>query len=89
MKNKFNVNSRVEHPVTKKKLIVKDLELIDNEYIYYFDDFQCFPEKMLRPYLFSFVKKLLSYTQEERDNMSKKSLENLDNEIDEILKNDI
>jgi hypothetical protein len=56
MKSKYSLNECVEHPITKKKLIIRDLELIDNQYIYYFDDYQCFPEEMLKPNLFTFLK---------------------------------
>ncbi len=62
MKSKYNINDSVEHPITKNKLMVNDLELIDNQYVYYFDNFLCFPEKDLKPYGFTMLKCIVEGT---------------------------
>ena len=79
MKNKYELMDCVEHPITKKKLIVKDFEVIDDQYIYYFDDYQCFPENMLNNYYVSVVNSLLDVPDEV------KNRENLDF-LNEFLK---
>lgn len=86
MKNIFEINNLVTNPLTNEKIIVRDYELIDNEYIYYFDNLVCFPENMLKPKYFDMLKKLLSLSKEDKDKYKNQLLEGLDEEISSIMK---
>lgn len=86
MKSKFNIEDFVEHPITKDKLIVKDLEMIDNQYIYYFDKLLCFPEKVLKHYRFSFWELIFGLSEEEKNNQVKKAFDGWEKDIENYFK---
>ena len=48
MTNKFKINDKVLHIKTNKKYTIIDLELIDDFYLYYFNEFNCYPENELK-----------------------------------------
>ena len=48
MTNKFKINDKVLHIKTNKEYTIIDLELIDNFYLYYFNEFNCYPENELK-----------------------------------------
>lgn len=86
MKNIFEINSLVTNPLTNEKIIVRDYELIDNEYIYYFDNLVCFPENMLKPKYFDMLKKLFSLSKEDKDKIEKEVVDGFNKDISAIMK---
>jgi hypothetical protein len=86
MKSKYNINDSVEHPKTKSRLIIKDLELIDNEYVYYFEDYLCFPESVLNPYFSSMLGRFFNKIGEFSDENMKKRKENLLRAVEDEFK---
>ena len=48
MINKFKINDKVLHIKTNKEYTIIDLELIDNFYLYYFNEINCYPENELK-----------------------------------------
>lgn len=87
MKNLFKINTFVQVENSGELLIVKDLEVIDGQFIYYFDNFKCFPEKMLKLPFEDNIRKILSIPQEKRESSIKEVMSNFLEESLKFLKN--
>jgi hypothetical protein len=74
MKPKYEIGVEVEIIKNGKKIKIIDYEIIDNIILYYTDDNLAYPENEIQLNGINWLRKFLSYTDDERDEMTLKSM---------------
>jgi hypothetical protein len=88
MKNKHKIGDIVESRGGLKKYTIKDFEVFDNLVLYYFNEGGALPENEIRTQGYYGISKILKTSEQEKTRQIQKVLDNLDKELNDLLKND-
>jgi hypothetical protein len=88
MKNKHKIGDIVESRGDLKKYIIKDYEVFNNLVLYYFNEGGALPENEIRTQGYFAISKIFKTSEQEKTRQIQQVLDNLDKELNELLKND-
>jgi len=85
MKNKYIIGESIECLKSLTTYIIKDFEYINGFFLYYFIEGSSLPEKNIRISGFSWLKKIITTTEEEKNRQINLVLLTMDEDLNRIM----